>query len=247
MPVPTTRPRHYVTETDELAAALDAAALRWPDAAHAVNCWSDWPSPPARRERAAEQERRERARLRRTASDSSSEGIPSRRISSPTIWRSSARIMAGRRSSAGSPACLSRGADTAGRASSPRSASARWLTATVRRPQCIVDRQQIDHDRGVQDAGLGNQRAGHARGSRSHDPSSMSAESKRSARHRSAANLSSGLPEEARSSPDECDAAVVAGAPPRQVPSRVTMKSAVTVTPPRAGLRHLSLREVRAD
>ena len=30
MPVPTTRPRHYVTETPELAAALDAAALRWP-------------------------------------------------------------------------------------------------------------------------------------------------------------------------------------------------------------------------
>ena len=31
LPVPTTRPRHYVTETDELAAALDAAALRWPE------------------------------------------------------------------------------------------------------------------------------------------------------------------------------------------------------------------------
>jgi hypothetical protein len=29
--VPTTRPRHYVTETDELASALDAAALRWPE------------------------------------------------------------------------------------------------------------------------------------------------------------------------------------------------------------------------
>jgi uncharacterized protein YfiM (DUF2279 family) len=28
--MPTTRPRHYVTETDELAAALDAAAARWP-------------------------------------------------------------------------------------------------------------------------------------------------------------------------------------------------------------------------
>lgn len=28
--VPTTRPRHLVTETDELAAALDAAAQRWP-------------------------------------------------------------------------------------------------------------------------------------------------------------------------------------------------------------------------
>lgn len=28
--MPTARPRHYVTETDDLAAALDAAALRWP-------------------------------------------------------------------------------------------------------------------------------------------------------------------------------------------------------------------------
>lgn len=28
--MPTTRPRHFVTETDELAAALDAAARRWP-------------------------------------------------------------------------------------------------------------------------------------------------------------------------------------------------------------------------
>jgi hypothetical protein len=28
--MPTTRPRHYVTETDDLAAALDDAALRWP-------------------------------------------------------------------------------------------------------------------------------------------------------------------------------------------------------------------------
>jgi hypothetical protein len=28
--VPTTRPRHFVTETDDLAAALDAAASRWP-------------------------------------------------------------------------------------------------------------------------------------------------------------------------------------------------------------------------
>ncbi len=28
--VPTARPRHYVTESDELAAALDAAAARWP-------------------------------------------------------------------------------------------------------------------------------------------------------------------------------------------------------------------------
>jgi hypothetical protein len=31
LPVPTTRPRHLVTETDALAAALDAAALRWPE------------------------------------------------------------------------------------------------------------------------------------------------------------------------------------------------------------------------
>lgn len=28
--MPTTRPRHLVTETDELAEALDAAAVRWP-------------------------------------------------------------------------------------------------------------------------------------------------------------------------------------------------------------------------
>ena len=28
--VPTTRARHFVTETDDLAAALDAATLRWP-------------------------------------------------------------------------------------------------------------------------------------------------------------------------------------------------------------------------
>lgn len=28
--MPTTRPRHFVTETDELAQALDAGAARWP-------------------------------------------------------------------------------------------------------------------------------------------------------------------------------------------------------------------------
>ncbi len=28
--MPTTRPRHYVTETEDLAAALDAEAARWP-------------------------------------------------------------------------------------------------------------------------------------------------------------------------------------------------------------------------
>ena len=28
--MPTARPRHFVTETDELAAALDEAARRWP-------------------------------------------------------------------------------------------------------------------------------------------------------------------------------------------------------------------------
>jgi hypothetical protein len=28
--MPTTRPRHFVTETDDLADVLDAAALRWP-------------------------------------------------------------------------------------------------------------------------------------------------------------------------------------------------------------------------
>lgn len=29
--MPTTRPRHTLTETDELAAALDEAARRWPE------------------------------------------------------------------------------------------------------------------------------------------------------------------------------------------------------------------------
>jgi hypothetical protein len=29
--MPTTRPRHQITETDELAAALDEAAARWPE------------------------------------------------------------------------------------------------------------------------------------------------------------------------------------------------------------------------
>jgi len=29
--MPTTRPRHFVTETDDLALALDEAARRWPD------------------------------------------------------------------------------------------------------------------------------------------------------------------------------------------------------------------------
>jgi hypothetical protein len=29
--VPTTRPRHTLTETDELAAAIDEAARRWPE------------------------------------------------------------------------------------------------------------------------------------------------------------------------------------------------------------------------
>lgn len=29
--MPTTRPRHFVTETDDLADALDEAARRWPD------------------------------------------------------------------------------------------------------------------------------------------------------------------------------------------------------------------------
>jgi hypothetical protein len=29
--VPTTRPRHVITETDEVARALDAAAERWPE------------------------------------------------------------------------------------------------------------------------------------------------------------------------------------------------------------------------
>ncbi len=29
--MPTIRPRHFVTETDDLAVALDAAARRWPE------------------------------------------------------------------------------------------------------------------------------------------------------------------------------------------------------------------------
>lgn len=29
--MPTARPRHFVTETDDLAVALDEAASRWPD------------------------------------------------------------------------------------------------------------------------------------------------------------------------------------------------------------------------
>jgi hypothetical protein len=33
--VPTTRPRHFVTETDDLAKALDEAARRWPDLSRA--------------------------------------------------------------------------------------------------------------------------------------------------------------------------------------------------------------------
>lgn len=33
--MPTARPRHFVTETDDLAAALDVAATRWPDLSRA--------------------------------------------------------------------------------------------------------------------------------------------------------------------------------------------------------------------
>src|SRR5699024_7821894 len=33
--VPTTRPRHFVTESDALAAALAAASARWPDLSRA--------------------------------------------------------------------------------------------------------------------------------------------------------------------------------------------------------------------
>ncbi len=33
--MPTTRPRHFVTETDELATALDQAAKRWPELSRA--------------------------------------------------------------------------------------------------------------------------------------------------------------------------------------------------------------------
>lgn len=35
--MPTTRPRHFVTETDELAEALNAAAQRWPELSHSKN------------------------------------------------------------------------------------------------------------------------------------------------------------------------------------------------------------------
>ncbi len=34
--MPTTRPRHPVTETDEIAAILDDAALRWADASRSM-------------------------------------------------------------------------------------------------------------------------------------------------------------------------------------------------------------------
>lgn len=33
--MPTTRPRHFVTESDDLAAALDAAVTRWPGTSRA--------------------------------------------------------------------------------------------------------------------------------------------------------------------------------------------------------------------
>jgi len=33
--MPTTRPRHFVTETDDLARALDEAAVRWPGVSRA--------------------------------------------------------------------------------------------------------------------------------------------------------------------------------------------------------------------
>lgn len=33
--MPTTRPRHFVTETDDLARALDEAAERWPELSRA--------------------------------------------------------------------------------------------------------------------------------------------------------------------------------------------------------------------
>lgn len=33
--MPTKRPRHFVTETDELTAVLDAASARWPDLSRA--------------------------------------------------------------------------------------------------------------------------------------------------------------------------------------------------------------------
>jgi hypothetical protein len=37
--MPTTRPRHLVTETDDLARALDAAASRWPGLSRPQLLW----------------------------------------------------------------------------------------------------------------------------------------------------------------------------------------------------------------
>jgi len=71
--VPTTRPRHYVTETPELAAALDAAALRWPDISRS-QLLVRLALSAGEAERVAEQERRDRrlAALERLSND----GIP---------------------------------------------------------------------------------------------------------------------------------------------------------------------------
>lgn len=56
--VPTTRPRHPVTETDDIAAILDEAARRWPDASRAklirlvLQDWADGGASPSARTRA---------------------------------------------------------------------------------------------------------------------------------------------------------------------------------------------------
>jgi hypothetical protein len=71
--VPTTRPRHYVTETPELAVALDAAAQRWPGLSRS-QLLVRLALSAAEAERVAEKDRRDRrlAALERL----SSEGIP---------------------------------------------------------------------------------------------------------------------------------------------------------------------------
>lgn len=56
--MPTTRPRHPVTETDDIAAILDSAASRWPDVSRAqlirriIEDWADGGSSPVARARA---------------------------------------------------------------------------------------------------------------------------------------------------------------------------------------------------
>ncbi|NNM44713.1 hypothetical protein [Knoellia koreensis] len=65
--MPTARPRHMITETDEVAAALDAAAARWPEDADsraqlAIRLLLEG-------ERAIEADEQKRVRARREAMD----------------------------------------------------------------------------------------------------------------------------------------------------------------------------------